>query len=162
MIAYSDIAALAFTGRDTAAGKSWEAWVKKYVEKKAAGEKAHRAGARSAGIVTARVGRTLLSAAFDFDFAALRKSRPLAIKPKTNFKGDRTMSAHTNENQRLRGAKLSFSISSFTSSALPPMNVNETAYPFCNITRDVCRTVSVPRALLKSPRTSLVAPTKNS
>ena len=39
MIAYSDIAALAFTGRDTAAGKSWEAWVKKYVEKKAAGEK---------------------------------------------------------------------------------------------------------------------------
>src|SRR5258706_10883266 len=36
MIAYSDIAALAFTGRDTAAGKSWEAWVKKYVEKKAA------------------------------------------------------------------------------------------------------------------------------
>ena len=39
MIAYSDIAALAFTGRDTAAGKSWEAWVKKYMEKKAAGEK---------------------------------------------------------------------------------------------------------------------------
>jgi hypothetical protein len=39
MIAYSDIAALAFTGRDTAAGKSFEAWVKKYVEKKAAGEK---------------------------------------------------------------------------------------------------------------------------
>ena len=37
-IAYSDIAALAFTGRDTAAGKSWEAWVKKYSEKKAAGE----------------------------------------------------------------------------------------------------------------------------
>jgi hypothetical protein len=39
MIPYSEIAALAFTGRDTAAGKSWEAWVKKYVEKKAAGEK---------------------------------------------------------------------------------------------------------------------------
>ena len=38
-IAYSDIAALAFTGRDTAAGKSWEAWVKKYAHKKAAGEK---------------------------------------------------------------------------------------------------------------------------
>jgi hypothetical protein len=33
-IPYSDIAALAFTGRDTAAGKSWEAWVKKYWEKK--------------------------------------------------------------------------------------------------------------------------------
>lgn len=38
-VAYSEIAGLAFTGRDTAAGKSWEAWVKKYVEKKAAGEK---------------------------------------------------------------------------------------------------------------------------
>jgi hypothetical protein len=38
-VAYSDIAALAFTGRDTAAGKSFEAWVKKYWEKKAAGEK---------------------------------------------------------------------------------------------------------------------------
>jgi len=38
-IPYSDIAALAFTGRDTAAGKSFEAWVKKYWEKKAAGEK---------------------------------------------------------------------------------------------------------------------------
>lgn len=38
-IAYSDIAALAFTGRDPAAGKSFEAWVKKYWEKKAAGEK---------------------------------------------------------------------------------------------------------------------------
>lgn len=39
MISYSDIAALAFTGRDTAAGKSFEAWMKKYWEKKAAGEK---------------------------------------------------------------------------------------------------------------------------
>jgi hypothetical protein len=38
-IAYSEIAGLAFTGRDTAAGKSWAAWVKKYWEKKAAGEK---------------------------------------------------------------------------------------------------------------------------
>ena len=37
-IAYSDIAALAFSGRDPAAGKSWEAWVRKYWEKKAAGE----------------------------------------------------------------------------------------------------------------------------
>jgi hypothetical protein len=37
-IAYADIAALAFTGRDTAAGKSWEAWVGKYWEKKATGE----------------------------------------------------------------------------------------------------------------------------
>lgn len=38
-IPYADIAALAFTGRDTAAGKSWEAWVRKYWEKRAAGEK---------------------------------------------------------------------------------------------------------------------------
>jgi hypothetical protein len=36
---YSEIAGLAFTGRDPAAGKSWEAWVKKYWEKKRAGEK---------------------------------------------------------------------------------------------------------------------------
>ncbi len=37
-ISYAEIAALAFTGRDTAAGKSWEAWMKKYAQKKAAGE----------------------------------------------------------------------------------------------------------------------------
>ena len=37
-IPYSDIATLSFTGRDTAAGKSWEAWLRKYWEKKAAGE----------------------------------------------------------------------------------------------------------------------------
>jgi hypothetical protein len=36
-ISYADIAALAFTGRDPAAGKSWEAWVRKYWEKKAVG-----------------------------------------------------------------------------------------------------------------------------
>ncbi len=38
-VPYADVAALAFTGRDTAAGKSFEAWVKKYWEKKAAGER---------------------------------------------------------------------------------------------------------------------------
>ena len=38
-IPYSDIAALVFSGRDTAAGKSYEAWVKKYWEKRAKGEK---------------------------------------------------------------------------------------------------------------------------
>ena len=38
-IRYADVAALAFTGRDTAAGKTFDAWVKKYWEKKAAGEK---------------------------------------------------------------------------------------------------------------------------
>jgi len=38
-ISYADIAALAFTGRDMAAGKSWEAWLRHYWEKKAAGER---------------------------------------------------------------------------------------------------------------------------
>ncbi|HWD99692.1 MAG TPA: hypothetical protein VG345_11660 [Bryobacteraceae bacterium] len=38
-VRYSEIAGLAFTGRDPAAGKSWEAWMKKYWEKKRAGEK---------------------------------------------------------------------------------------------------------------------------
>ncbi|ODU54306.1 MAG: hypothetical protein ABT04_03200 [Granulicella sp. SCN 62-9] len=37
-VAYSDVAALVFSGRDTAAGKTFEAWIKKYWEKKAAGE----------------------------------------------------------------------------------------------------------------------------
>ncbi len=38
-IPYSEIAAIAFTGRDTAAGKSYEAWVKQYWEKRTKGEK---------------------------------------------------------------------------------------------------------------------------
>ena len=38
-IPYADIAALAFTGRDNAAGRTFDAWVKKYWEKKAAVEK---------------------------------------------------------------------------------------------------------------------------
>jgi hypothetical protein len=38
-IPFSEIAALAFTGRDMAAGKSWENWVRQYWEKKTAGEK---------------------------------------------------------------------------------------------------------------------------
>lgn len=37
-VSYANIAALSFSGRDTAAGKSWEAWVRKYWEKKASGE----------------------------------------------------------------------------------------------------------------------------
>jgi hypothetical protein len=36
-VVYADIRALEFTGRDAAAGKSWEAWVRKYWEKKAGG-----------------------------------------------------------------------------------------------------------------------------
>ena len=38
-VSYSEIAALKFSDRDPAAGKSFEAWVKKYWEKRAAGEK---------------------------------------------------------------------------------------------------------------------------
>jgi len=38
-IRYSEVVGLAFTGRDTASGKSWDAWVKKYLARKAAGEK---------------------------------------------------------------------------------------------------------------------------
>ncbi len=38
-IPYAEIAGIAFTGRDTAAGKTYEAWVKKYWERRAAGEK---------------------------------------------------------------------------------------------------------------------------
>jgi hypothetical protein len=37
-VRYSDIARLEFTGRDTAAGKSFETWLRRYREKKAAGE----------------------------------------------------------------------------------------------------------------------------
>jgi hypothetical protein len=37
-IPYAQIARLEFSGRDTAAGKSFETWIKKYNEKKAAGE----------------------------------------------------------------------------------------------------------------------------
>jgi hypothetical protein len=37
-LAYADIAAISFSGRDTAAGRSWEAWVRKYWEKRQAGE----------------------------------------------------------------------------------------------------------------------------
>lgn len=37
-VRYADITRLIFSGRDTAAGKSWETWVRKYREKRAAGE----------------------------------------------------------------------------------------------------------------------------
>ena len=37
-IPYSEVKTLTFTGRDTDAGKSWEAWMKQYQAKKAAGE----------------------------------------------------------------------------------------------------------------------------
>ena len=37
-VSYADIAALEFSGRDPAAGKSWDAWVRKYWTKKSTGE----------------------------------------------------------------------------------------------------------------------------
>jgi hypothetical protein len=40
-IGLEQIAQLSFSGRDTADGKSWETWVRKYREKKAAGEAAN-------------------------------------------------------------------------------------------------------------------------
>ncbi|HWE85430.1 MAG TPA: hypothetical protein VG267_10830 [Terracidiphilus sp.] len=38
-LSYADIARIEFTGKDRAAGKHWEDWVKAYNDKKAAGEK---------------------------------------------------------------------------------------------------------------------------
>jgi hypothetical protein len=38
-VSYADIARLEFTGKDRAAGKHWEDWVRAYNEKRAAGEK---------------------------------------------------------------------------------------------------------------------------
>jgi hypothetical protein len=38
-LGYADIARLEFSGKDRAAGKHWEDWIKAYNERKAAGEK---------------------------------------------------------------------------------------------------------------------------
>jgi hypothetical protein len=38
-VSYAQIARLEFTGKDRAAGKQWEDWIRKYNERKAAGEK---------------------------------------------------------------------------------------------------------------------------
>ncbi len=46
VIPYDTIVGLHFSGRDTAEGKSWQTWVEKYREKKAAGEKASIEGNR--------------------------------------------------------------------------------------------------------------------
>ncbi|MBI1368448.1 MAG: hypothetical protein GC162_07310 [Planctomycetes bacterium] len=40
MIPFADIARVEFSGKDAAHGKSWENWIKRYVQKKMAGEKA--------------------------------------------------------------------------------------------------------------------------
>jgi hypothetical protein len=39
-VRYADIASLRFSGKDTAAGKGWENWVRRYAEKKLKGEAA--------------------------------------------------------------------------------------------------------------------------
>ena len=39
-IGYAEVATIASTGRDTVAGKTWENWVRKYAQKKLAGEAA--------------------------------------------------------------------------------------------------------------------------
>ena len=39
-IPFGRIARIAFSGKDTAAGKTWENWVRRYVEKRLAGEQA--------------------------------------------------------------------------------------------------------------------------
>jgi hypothetical protein len=36
----AEVAEIAFTGKDTASGKTWENWVRRYVEKRLAGESA--------------------------------------------------------------------------------------------------------------------------
>jgi len=39
-VRWSEIRSVSFTGKDTAAGKTWENWVKRYAEKRLAGEAA--------------------------------------------------------------------------------------------------------------------------
>ena len=38
VVRYNEIESLEFSGRDTAAGQSWENWLRKYAQKKVAGE----------------------------------------------------------------------------------------------------------------------------
>jgi hypothetical protein len=40
VVRYSDIASLTFSGKDTAAGKTWDNWIRRYAEKKLKGERA--------------------------------------------------------------------------------------------------------------------------
>ena len=39
-VRWSEIRSVSFTGKDTAAGKTWESWVKRYAEKRLSGEAA--------------------------------------------------------------------------------------------------------------------------
>ncbi|MEM9253016.1 MAG: hypothetical protein AAGB29_11760 [Planctomycetota bacterium] len=39
-VAYGEVAAVVFSGRDPAAGKTWESWLKRYVDQKATGQRA--------------------------------------------------------------------------------------------------------------------------
>jgi len=49
-VRYSDVARIEFSRRDTAAARALETWVKKYQEKKAAGENEYRIGAGEVGL----------------------------------------------------------------------------------------------------------------
>lgn len=40
-VALGEVSAIAFTGKDTASGKTWENWVRRYVEKRLAGQSAN-------------------------------------------------------------------------------------------------------------------------
>lgn len=44
LVRYGEVKSIAFTGRDPATGRSWETWVRKYIEKKRAGESASMFG----------------------------------------------------------------------------------------------------------------------
>ena len=50
-VSYAEIGALAFSGRDTAAGKSWEAWMKKYAEKKGGRRERFEFAPGAAGVI---------------------------------------------------------------------------------------------------------------
>ncbi len=49
-LSYAEIARLEFSGKDRAAGKHWEDWVKAWNERKAAGEEEHRAASGQARV----------------------------------------------------------------------------------------------------------------
>jgi hypothetical protein len=40
-VPYGDVRKLTFSGKDTAAGKTWESWVRRYIEKRTAGQSAN-------------------------------------------------------------------------------------------------------------------------
>jgi hypothetical protein len=55
-VSYAEIARIEFSGKDCAAGKQWEDWVRKYNERKAAGEKGIALEPGGAGLGAPRTG----------------------------------------------------------------------------------------------------------